>query len=621
MAHLASRVAIVAAILTGANGWVTKSQSVYGAQINEIQDLMKGLPVDRNIQSQLGFLWTYPASSDDETGLGGGITWSWDPQLCDLLTPKFRETIPFANLVGCHSYKAAIARAFDKWSANSRFIKFVDVTAECDKLGLNYGPPTDPEGREQTVGIGGGNNYPHKACPLAKIWITRIESATTRRELGVQPFSDLGDTLEGVTLDHTLTTRRLSEVAGGADAQGVAVAVATARSHARYTTSFRYTNGEEPHTLASDGTTKITGRNVIETYAGTFSINVEDICWYMDSDFCSKFHYLKIWAGGAENAEMMVNGLTLGLMALGLLVYLIVVFRVLCALSGNSGDGQKDVDEDGDGKLSCCERTKAALREIASWNPFILALFVVMIFCPPLLQSQIFEPCFKCHDFEATTLHEIGHFLGLGHPDNIPANMISNDWANVHGPGQNSYQEMISAGGRTNKTNCKALWEGVRNGTAPGAVIDTDRVDQGEEVQGYPFYPIVNAQMEHSTQHNPKACLYNDDLEALATLYPDCGATSLSVNVCHRVQLNLGLVRLMIYVLGPFIFGLAGVLLCVGCVHKFADDERQADLKRTKALEHQNRELKSQRKAAAKAAKKGTTTAKAADVSVEHSAV
>merc|ERR1711871_922996 len=97
--------------------------------------------------------------------------------------------------------------------------------------------------------------------------------------------------------------------------------------------------------------------------------------------------------------------------------------------------------------------------------------------------------------------------------------------------------------------------------------------------------------MEHTTQHNPKACLTNDDLEALAVLYPDCGDYSLSVNVCHRIQLNLGMVRIMVYVLGPMLIGLGSTLLFVGIVHKYADDERKEDLKKTRRLTVMNQQL------------------------------
>ena len=563
----------------GSSGWVTKSQSNFGAQISEIQDLMKGKPVSRVVQAQLGFLWTYPASTTDHTGLGRGITWAWDSKLCDLLKPKFKESVAFYDLVTCNSYKSAVARAFDKWAANSAFIKFIDVTSECEKLGLNYGPPTGPR---QT------SEFPHGGCPLAKIWITRIANGQSRRRLR--------DTIDGRGLSEDGET--LVEVD---NALSDAVAVATALSHARYTENFRYTNGERPHTLAADGVTKVYGRRVVETYAGTFSFNVEDICWYLDSNFCANFHLLKKYAGTPARARLYVTIAVFGVMALGILVYSCVAAKVLFAVMGHVTEDQKAVDEDGDGVLTPCERSKAALRELATWNPFILALFVVLIICPPLMQSQIFMPCFDCHDFEATALHEIGHFLGLGHPDNIPNNMYSASWAKKSGTGQNSYQQMLSAGGRTNVSNCRTLWDGVMPGVSPHAChpnrsatpcdkslayIDTDRTDR--------LYDYVNAQMEHETQHSPRACLTNDDLEALAVLYPDCGDFSLSVNVCHKVELNLGMVRIGFYVIGPFIIGLVSVLFFVGIVHKFADDERKADRQRAQEIEEEYRRTQAQ---------------------------
>ena len=38
---------------------------------------------------------------------------------------------------------------------------------------------------------------------------------------------------------------------------------------------------------------------------------------------------------------------------------------------------------------------------------------------------------------------------------------------------------------------------------------------------------VRNSVMEAFTQHNPKACLTADDLEGIATLYPDCAGSSL----------------------------------------------------------------------------------------------
>jgi len=606
---ISARVSIFVALVSPCAAWVTKSQSVFGAQLNEIQDFMNGKPVSRYEQSQIGYLWTLPESVSDETGLGGGITWSWDPELCTLLMPQFREKVWFYPLVECADIKASIARAFDKWSANSRFIKFVDVTEECSKLNMNYGPPTSTKTHPGTE-----VNYLSKAhggCPLAKIWITSF--AKTGAAPGRRLQQGFGDTFHDENgelveqFDVHGRSLQSDEIIPEESALSASVAVATAKSHSRYSNTFRFTSGDKPHTL--NGATKVYGRRIVETYAGTFQFNVEDICWYLDGAFCSNFHKLKKYTGGAAQAELLVAGVTYAVMALGILVYAIVCIRILCAVTGNVGEDQKDVDEDGDGKLSCCERLKAAVRELASWNPFVLALFVALIFCPPLMQSQIFYPCFKCHDFEATALHEIGHFLGLGHPDNIPANMYQASWATVKGAGVNSYSSFLTAGGRTNTTNCNSLWDDVKpfpKGKAeaeavPGAVIDKERKISATT------YAIKNSQMESETQHNPRPCLTNDDLEALAILYPDCGDFSLSVNVCHKVQLNLGLVRIMVYVIGPLVIGLVTTLAFVGFVHKYADDERKEDLKKTRRLTEINQEMQeslASQKKAAKQAKK-----------------
>ena len=47
----------------------------------------------------------------------------------------------------------------------------------------------------------------------------------------------------------------------------------------------------------------------------------------------------------------------------------------------------------------------------------------------------------------------------------------------------------------------------------------------------------------------PKPCLEDDDVDALSMMYPDCEIQSHSVNVCHKVNHNIGFVRVMIYFL------------------------------------------------------------------------
>ena len=59
-------------------------------------------------------------------------------------------------------------------------------------------------------------------------------------------------------------------------------------------------------------------------------------------------------------------------------------------------------------------------------------------------------------------------------------------------------------------------------------------------------YPVRPSVMEAFTQHNPRACLTPDDIEAIVTLYPDCSVTALSTPGCIVTYHNIGLVRIMI---------------------------------------------------------------------------
>jgi len=157
-------------------------------------------------------------------------------------------------------------------------------------------------------------------------------------------------------------------------------------------------------------------------------------------------------------------------------------------------------------------------------------------------------------------MHEVGHFLGLGHPDNIPDNLefvLSTDNGPYYNPvvsPNNTYQAMLAAGGRTNLSNCKTLWDDT------GADVPLGWTAAVEVGQG--GYPVRNSVMEAFTQHNPKVCLSEDDVEALATLYPDCSAaTSISTPVCHKVNHNIGFMRVLFYVFVPAFIMLIIVLM------------------------------------------------------------
>jgi len=523
------------------HGWVATTQSVYGGSAEQIEQMWLGVESNLDARAQLGFLWYAPENSRDTRGLGGSITYAFDPEFCPRINKRFREdAFGGDSVVGCPEIKAAVARAFDKWAANHRFLHFLDMTHECETAGVNARVARSDALKLCSAGTRPeGCTMPHYGCPMAEIWITYADTD--------------------------------SESTGG-------TAVATAQPHASYVTDFRYTNGHRPFTLDSNGVPKY-DRRVVETFAGTFKFNTHSVCWYLDSKFCAPFHRLKRDLGSPNNARLLVWGLTYGLTALALLFYSFLFLRMMMRFFNvcEDEDEERDAagrhvdDEDGDGELSCRERCLGALRAISHLNPMLLTIFILLLVLPPLLTTRIFAPCFDCYDFEAAALHEIGHFLGLGHPDNIPDNFVqvSND-APV--AGNNSYQADIAhamlAGVRPNVSAfCNNPWANVRAGIPPGAETDMDKLGVR--------YPTRDAQMEARTQHNPRTCLFDDDLEALAVLYPDCDQDlAMFEAVCHEVNLNIGIVRMSIYVLIPSLIALFFVITCNSVVHCFERRER-----------------------------------------------
>lgn len=202
----------------------------------------------------LGYLWTLPDDPTSHVGLGGGITWAWDPALCDALLPRFREDFFFVPFVDCTMLKAAMNRGFHSWSANSARISFVDVTEECARIGQL-----------------------HKDCPLAELWVTMLggppgAAASTDASAGQATGGGGGSALSALGIHEADVPISEDESAGKTDADGYALGggatAALAQPAARYSTNFRYTNGRRP----------ASGR-VIETFGGVISFN-SGLCWY-----------------------------------------------------------------------------------------------------------------------------------------------------------------------------------------------------------------------------------------------------------------------------------------------------------------------------------------------------
>ena len=111
-------------------------------------------------QGALHRVWDQPADTLSQAGLGGGLTYAFDPQLCGKILPLFSEDIAGIEFIDCASIRAAWGRALATWAVHHPKLSFVDVTGECAESGDWSGGPVAGEG-----------------CSLAEIWATALVAA------------------------------------------------------------------------------------------------------------------------------------------------------------------------------------------------------------------------------------------------------------------------------------------------------------------------------------------------------------------------------------------------------------------------------------------------------------
>lgn len=357
----------------------------------------------------------------------------------------------------------------------------------------------------------------NSTCPLAEVWVTTLTGAGGAIA-GEQSLSELAEAQEAASVVQSSRT------------------AASARPRARYTDTFRYSNGEEPFFFRNGGRAP---RTVVETYGATVSFN-QDLCWYLDSTFCSHFHELKKLA---DPSTALLIGRILIWLPWSIFVAAILWQFVLVWRRAR--------------RVPRAERVVHIFEDLATWSMLLTTLRLVGVLAPPIFYGTIFLPCWECYDFEGAAAHEIGHVLGLSHPDRAPP--VTSGL-----PGQNLLHQQLAAGIRFDGDSCLQPWEGVR--------VDGSIDGSGQT------RPTI---MKSFSQHTPRVCIEQDDLEALHTLYPDC-TTGLVAPVCYKTVQNIGWVRLAVYIMLPT---LAGLALIVGVGH-YCQRRQLRKLRQAKAEAH-----------------------------------
>jgi hypothetical protein len=322
----------------------------------------------------------------------------------------------------------------------------------------------------------------------------------------------------------------------------------------------------------------------LETTRATIAVS-PSLCWYLDSNFCSGFHELKKLAD-PDTVQMVGLVILFGIWSI---VVIFMLVRVLRSFRKQLSMKVGKIDSLGKVKSQVEGRWNILLEVFAKQTVLGTALRLVVIMIPWPFYLQIFVACWDCYDFQAAMTHEIGHALGLGHPDLVPQPapggtctegeiidrqfQISCNASNVYTSLMLPCSDMsVPCPGRyPNTTTCDEIWNFVEPNLPPGCDVNSGCVN--------PNTGIRWSIMESMTTHNPVTCIREDDLEGINTLYPVCDGAVTDV-ICDSTDLNLGWLRMISYVFAPLVLG----LLISIFFHHFIQRKEQKQMKKQKAV-------------------------------------
>lgn len=462
--------AILLTALAGADAWAVMSDSRATRSLDTARRW--AAPTGNNGPTSLA---NHTASHGrGDVGLGGALVYAVDEHFCARMLPTFKGALPF---ITCVDLQNAVERAFDSWSAHHQAVHFLDA------------------GSERCV--------PSAATTEARL---AAPSPFHNRASAYDEAAARGCLEPEITLEAPRTSafeHSFVNPDGGTRAALTAVALDGARGVLR-------TDGEfEPYNL-----------RIINA---TIAYN-SDVCWYLDGSFCSRFHELSTLGDGRK---VQLAGETTMIITWGCALFL-TLMRVV-QFFATDGSAQRHAAWLAEARQADAggRRIRCTIESNWPWCSLLLLTFAIVF--PPVFYVNVFSPCWTCFDFSSVLVHEIGHSLGLHHPDQFaPA-------------GQNMRTEHARGADGARGPSCDESGRWAVESSA------TSELHEGGSV------------MHMYTQHLAEACPTQDDIDGLHALYPVCSNAVRSPR-CRPPATNLGLMRLTLSLSLPLIASLSVTL-------------------------------------------------------------